>query len=133
MLQRFRMLTVASLLMFAAATTGCAALDNAIDGVASQYDKPLVWMNATHKGNGSDVLVGYRLPPPPDGKVYVVWGLTRDHSKTQKLAVITDGAANGSITGTTNFRIEGAMISVEDSPNVTKIGEDRGITDVGMR
>ncbi|MBI4497476.1 MAG: hypothetical protein HY689_06225 [Chloroflexi bacterium] len=103
-------------------------------GVVPGFEqRPLVWMSVTYDGANSDLTAQYSLPPPPPGTVYVVWALTQDYSKTAKVGVVPPGVSRGAVSARVGFRVDGVLISLEDSPEVTRIGENRGVVDVGIR
>ncbi len=79
----------------------------------------------TYTGAGSDVVVRYSVPPPPPGKVYILWVYSRGQAQISKLGVINPGVERV-VKGSAPFPIQGVNITLEDGPEVTKMGE-RGI------
>src|SRR5450756_2114292 len=64
-------------------------------------------------GGPSDAIVRYSVPPPPPGRVYVMWAYTRGRAQIMKVGPVdtgTDVIAKGSAP----FPIQGVMISEED-------------------
>ena len=71
--------------------------------------------------NQTEVTVHYTVPPPPEGKVYVLWILNPDANKERNVGQIP-GGQNRTAQATVDFQATGAIVSVEDSPNVTTMG-----------
>ncbi|MHB0870157.1 MAG: hypothetical protein ACYC66_13560 [Chloroflexota bacterium] len=68
----------------------------------------------------SDVSVRYSIPPPPDGKSYVLWAYDQGRKQVAKLGPVQAGVELRA-RGTVPFQAVGVIITVEDSPNVTKM------------
>lgn len=68
--------------------------------------------------NQTQVTVNYTVPPPPSGKVYVLWIVNPDENQRQNAGEIKSGQHLTAQT-TVNFQATGAIVSIESSPNVT--------------
>ncbi|MCL5264131.1 MAG: hypothetical protein M1343_02875 [Chloroflexi bacterium] len=69
----------------------------------------------------SEVIVRYRVPPPPPGKVYVLWILNPDLGKVAKIGEVPPATRLSSIRAAVDFFAVGAIVSIESSPDVTQM------------
>jgi len=70
--------------------------------------------------NQTDVTVQYTVPPPPSGKVYVLWIVNPNEKHEQNAGEIRSGQ-NMTAQTSVNFQATGAIVSIETSPNVTSM------------
>lgn len=97
----FALLTVLLLL------TGCntLALEKSIS-LEATYPTP----------NQSNVTVFYTVPPPPTGKVYVLWIVNPLQHDVVNVGQVS-GGRNVTVHAQVNFEALGAVVSIEDRPN----------------
>jgi|GEM_PF-3140839 len=93
-----------------AVVVGCASLEQSIT-LEMIYPTP----------NQTQITVHYTVPPPPAGKVYVLWILNPNAKKQRNVGEIP-GGQNRTAVATVDFEATGAIVSVENSPNVTTMG-----------
>ncbi|HEX5416298.1 MAG TPA: hypothetical protein VFZ25_11575 [Chloroflexota bacterium] len=68
--------------------------------------------------NQTEVTVQYTVPPPPSGKVYVLWIVNPDEHQAQNVGEIRSGQHQTAQT-TVGFQATGAIVSIESSANVS--------------
>ncbi len=71
----------------------------------------------------SEVTVKYRVPPPPSGKVYVLWIVNPDLGKQVKIGQIRPASKLTAIKTTVDFFALGAIVSIESSVDVTEMSD----------
>jgi hypothetical protein len=71
----------------------------------------------------SEVTVKYRVPPPPDGKVYVLWIMNPDAGNLAKIGRLPPSSRLSAVKVSVDFFATGAIVSIESSPDVTQMGE----------
>ncbi len=84
----------------------------------------------TYLDRGSDILVTYSVPPPPQGKVYVMWVYNQGRTQISKLGVVPAGV-DRSVKGSAGFPIYGVVISEEANGNVTRM-EGTGVIELTL-
>ncbi len=101
-----RMGQLAIVLVSVVLGTSCAliGLDRAISMEVSYPD-----------GQTSDVTIRYTVPPPPPGKVYVLWILDPDTGQSQRIGVVEPGT-DRVVQARVGFEARGAVVSIESSP-----------------
>ncbi|MBI2941628.1 MAG: hypothetical protein HYY04_14430 [Chloroflexi bacterium] len=105
---------VLALVVALAITAGCSApVKNAIG-----YKE--LGLNVTYTGTGTEMTIGYTLPPAPPGKVYVLWLRGSDATAFYKVAVLPAGV-DRYIRTRVDFKPQAAIVSIESSPDVTTI------------
>jgi hypothetical protein len=73
--------------------------------------------------NSSEVIVRYRVPPPPPGKLYVLWLLNPDEGKVAKVGQLEPSSSLRAIRATADFPVFGAIVSIESSPDVAQYSD----------
>ncbi|HLH73044.1 MAG TPA: anti-sigma factor [Chloroflexota bacterium] len=95
--------TLILLLLLTACTT--SALEKSIS-MEAIYPNP----------NQSNVTIFYTVPPPPPGKVYVLWIVNPDKHEAVNAGQVS-GGHNITVHAMVNFEAVGAVVSIEDQPN----------------
>ncbi len=65
--------------------------------------------------NRTDVTIHYTVPPPPPGKVYVLWIVNPAHHQAVNAGQVP-GGRNLTARATVDFEATGAVVSIEDTP-----------------
>ena len=69
--------------------------------------------------NRTELQVTYRVPPPPEGKVYVLWVLNPGQNKRAKIGQIPPTQELRAVKATVDFYAVGVIVSIEDSVDAT--------------
>lgn len=69
----------------------------------------------------SEVTVKYRVPPPPAGKVYVLWIVNPDLGRQVKIGEIPPASKLTALKVSIDFFALGAIVSIESSADVTQM------------
>lgn len=70
--------------------------------------------------NQTEVTIKYTVPPPPAGKIYVLWIVNPDQHQAIDAGTVP-GGSNLTARATVNFAATGAVVSIEDQPNPVKM------------
>lgn len=109
-------ITLGIALLLAGLVSGCG-----LDTRFKEVTRPLSLSFAVSYLDGrSEVSVRYSVPPPPEGKSYVLWAYDQGRKQVAKLGPV-DAGVELRARGTAPFQAVGVIITVEDSPNVTKM------------
>ena len=73
------------------------------------------------ESGGSEVTVTYRMPPPKEGKVYLLWLVNPDVGKSVRVGVVQPSSQLRGIKTRVDFWATGAVISIESSPEVDQM------------
>jgi hypothetical protein len=80
-----------------------------------------ITMESVYPGpNQTDVTIKYTVPPPPPGKVYVLWILNPDQHQALNAGTVPAGS-NLTARASVSFMATGAIVSIEDQPNPVKM------------
>lgn len=69
----------------------------------------------------TDLVVKYRVPPPPPGKVYVLWAVNADQGRQVKVGQIPPASRVTAVKTTLDLFVTGVVISIESDLNVTQM------------
>ena len=93
--------------------------------------RPLSLSFAVSYSDGrSEITVYYSVPPPPPGKVYVLWAFSEGRAKVAKLGVVPWGV-DRSAKGSADFMIQGVIITEEANGDVPRM-EGTGIIELAL-
>ncbi|HVC34609.1 MAG TPA: hypothetical protein VNL16_13950 [Chloroflexota bacterium] len=70
----------------------------------------------------TEVTIHYTVPPPPPGKVYVLWVLNPADHDTVDVGQVP-GGRDLTARATVNFEATGAIVSIEDQPNPARMSD----------
>lgn len=74
-------------------------------------------METVYPSSGqTEVTIHYTVPPPPPGKVYVLWILNPAQHDLVNVGQV-DGGRDVTARATVNFEATGAIVSIESQPN----------------
>lgn len=74
-------------------------------------------METVYPSSGqTEVTIHYTVPPPPPGKLYVLWILNPAQHDVVNVGQVT-GGRDVTARATVNFEATGAVVSIEDQPN----------------
>lgn len=68
--------------------------------------------------NQTELQITYRVPPPPDGKVYVLWVLNPGQGTVVKIGQLPPSPELKLVKTSVDFYAVGVIVSIEDSPDV---------------
>ncbi len=87
--------------------TGCNSLE-----LQKSISMEAVYPNA----HEAQVTIHYTVPPPPPGKIYVLWILNPAQHEAVSAGPVP-GGRDQTARATVNFEATGAVVSIEDQPN----------------
>lgn len=75
------------------------------------------------ESGGSEVTVTYRMPPPREGNVYVLWVLNADLGNSVRVGTVAPSSQLRAIRTKVDFWATAAVISIESSANVSQMSD----------
>ncbi len=109
-------IALAAALLLSGLASGCG-----VDTRFRELTRPLSLSMAISYADGrSDITVRYSVPPPPDGKSYVLWAYDQGRKQVARLGAVPAGVEL-TAHGTAPFQATGVVITAEDSPDATKM------------
>jgi hypothetical protein len=64
--------------------------------------------------------ITYRAPPPPKGKVYILWVVNLSEGKRMKVGELPPSPSLKLVRATADFYANGVIVSVENSPDADR-------------
>ncbi len=69
----------------------------------------------------TELTMRYRVPPPPSGKVYVLWAINGDQGRRVKVGQVPPASSVTAVKTTLDLFVTGVVVSIESDPNVTEM------------
>ncbi len=69
----------------------------------------------------TELTIRYRVPPPPSGKVYVLWLLDAEDGKRSRGGVVQPSQRIRTIKTSVDYRVTGVVVSIESSPEASQM------------